>query len=95
MFVFPSVQHVGGSGVCVGVGCAIRPVLGRILRLDHRACSFGGDLQMVRAALGGGPSSQEGMKQGCQQVSGMQGLILTVLINAISWFSGVGPRCGA
>lgn len=50
---------------------------------------------MVRAALGGGPSSQDGMKLGCQQVSGMQGLILTVLINAISWFSSVGPRCGA
>lgn len=42
-------------GVCVGVGCAFSPVLGRILRLDPSfgSFSFGGDLQMVRAALGG------------------------------------------
>lgn len=44
MFVFPSVQHAGGGGGCVGVGCDISSVLGRIFRLDHLACSFGGDL---------------------------------------------------
>lgn len=49
-------------------------------RLDHCACSLGGDLQMASAALGG-------RKPGGHLVPGLQGLILTVLSNAVSWFS--------
>lgn len=50
---------------------------------------------MACAVLGGDPSSQDGMKRGCHQVSGMRGLVLTIFINANSWFSRVDPGCGA
>lgn len=78
-----------------GVG-ALSQILGRTLRLDHCACGLGDDLQMARAALGGDLSSQDGMKLGCHQVSGMRALVLTISLMPIAgsprWILGVGPK---